>query len=169
MIFLSSLRLCFWNYKRWSMQRKDKQINDITVIHDILSKATVCRLGLCENNRPYVVPLCFGYKDNTLYFHCAGQGKKLDILRNNNNVCFEIDIDYEVVKACKVCDWGMKYKSVIGFGKAMFIKDVEKKCKALDVIMCQYSEGNFEYPANAIENTVVIKVQIESMTGKQSG
>ena len=151
------------------MRRKDKQINDVAVINDILSSTRVCRLALCENNQPYVVPLCFGYKDNTLYFHCAGQGKKLDILRKNKNVCFEIDIDCEVVKADQPCDWGMKYKSVIGFGKAVFIENIEQKCKALDVIMQQYSGGTFEYPANAIENIVVIKIGIESMTGKQSG
>lgn len=151
------------------MRRKDKQINDIAAIEDILSKASVCRLGLCENNQPYVVPLCFGYKDNTLYFHCAGQGKKLDILRKNNNVCFEVDIERELIKADQACDWGMKYKSVIGFGKAVFIKDVEQKRKALDIIMQQFSKDTFEYSSNTIKNIVVIKVKIESMTGKQSG
>lgn len=151
------------------MRRKDKEINDITAIEDILSKALVCRLGLCENEKPYVVPLCFGYKDNTLYFHSAREGKKLDILRKNNNVCFEVDIDCDIIKADKPCDWGMKYKSVIGFGKATFIEDIESKHKALDILMQQYSEGAFEYPTNVIENIVVIKVEIESMTGKQSG
>jgi hypothetical protein len=151
------------------MRRKDKEIKDITAIEEILSRATVCRLGLCEANQPYVVPLCFGYKDNVLYFHCASQGKKLEILRKNNNVCFEVDIDCEIVKANKACDWGMKYKSVIGFGKAVFIEDAELKRKALDVIMQQYSEGTFEYPEEAIKNTTIIKVEIESMTGKQSG
>ena len=151
------------------MHRNDKQINDIAASEDILSKATVCRLGMCEANQPYVVPLCFGYKDNTLYFHCAGQGKKLDILRKNNNVCFEVDIDSRVIKADQACDWGMKYKSVIGFGKAVFIEDVESKRKALDIIIRQYSEKPFEYPEEAVKNTVVIKVEIESMTGKQSG
>jgi nitroimidazol reductase NimA-like FMN-containing flavoprotein (pyridoxamine 5'-phosphate oxidase superfamily) len=131
--------------------------------------ARVCRLGLCEGDQPYIVPLCFGYKDNALYFHCAGQGKKLDILRRNNNVCFEVDIDSQVMKADQACDWEMKYKSVIAFGKAVFIKDIESKRKALDVIMHEYSDGTFEYPANAIDNMVVIKIEIESMTGKQSG
>lgn len=151
------------------MRRKDKQINDIAVIDGILSSAVVCRLGLCENNRPYVVPLCFGYKDNALYFHCASKGKKLDILRKNNNVCFEIDIDHEIIKADQACEWGMKYKSIIGFGKAVFIEDAELKHKALDIIMRQFSEKPFEYPDNAIENIVVMKVEIESMTGKLSG
>ncbi len=75
------------------MRRKDKQINDVGVINDILSSATVCRLGLCKNDRPDVVPLCLGYESNVLYFHCGSQGKKLGILRKNNNVCFEIDIE----------------------------------------------------------------------------
>ena len=151
------------------MRRKDEQINDISAIEEILRGATVCRLGLCEANQPYVVPLCFGYKDNTLYFHCASRGKKPDILRKNNNVCFEVDIDHKITKADQACDWTMKYKSVIGFGKAVFVEDVELKRKALDVIMQQYSDGTFEYPANVIENIVVIKVEIESMTGKKSG
>ncbi len=150
------------------MHRNDKQINDTAAIEDILSRATVCRLGLCVNNQPYVVPLCFGYKDNALYFHCAGQGKKLDILRKNNNVCFEVDIERELIKGEAACDWGMKYKSVIGFGKAVFIEGTESKRKALDIIMQQFSKDTFEYPANAIENIVVIKINIESMTGKQS-
>ena len=150
------------------MRRKDKQINDIAAIEDILSKATVCRLGLCEANQPYVVPLCFGYKDSALYFHCAGQGKKLDILRKNNNVCFEVDIDHELIKAGKPCDLGMKYKSVIGFGKAVFIEEVELKRKAFDIILQHFSEGAFEYPEEAVKNTAVIKVEIQSMTGKKS-
>ena len=151
------------------MRREDKEINDVAVIDDILSNAVVCRLGLCAENRPYVVPLCFGYKDDALYFHCASGGKKLDILRKNNNVCFEVDIDYKIINADQPCDWGMKYKSVIGFGKAVFIEDIESKRKALDVIMQQYSKKSFEYPEKTIKNTAVVKVEIKSMTGKQSG
>ncbi len=151
------------------MRRKDKQINDIAAIEDILSRATVCRLGLCENNQPYVVPLCFGYEENALYFHCAMEGKKLEILRKNENVCFEVDIEREFIKGEAACEWGMKYKSVIGFGKAVFVEDAESKRKALDIIMQNYSEGAFEYSEEAVKKTVVIKVEIESMTGKQSG
>ena len=150
------------------MRKKDKQISDVAGIENVLSRATVCRLGLCADNRPYIVPLCFGYEDNALYFHCAGQGEKLDILKKNNNVCFEVDIDHEVVKADKGCDWSMKYKSIIGFGEAVVIEDVELKRKALDIIMQQYSEKSFGYPEETVKNTTVIKVEIESMTGKES-
>ena len=151
------------------MRRKDQEINDIATIEGIIRKAQVCRLALSENGRPYIVPLCFGYKDNTLYFHSAREGKKLDILRKNNNVCFEIDIDKELVKGKKACNCSMKYRSVIGFGRAELIDDIEQKRRALNIIMQNYFEGLFRYPEESIENIVIIKVEIESMTGKKLG
>ena len=150
------------------MRRKDKEITDKAEIESIIGRSMVCRLAMTDKGQPYIVPLCFGYKDNTLYFHSAGQGKKLDILKKNNLVCFEFDIDCEPIKEDKACDWGMKYKSVVGFGKASFIKDFESKCKALDVIMQQYSGESFVYPEAKVKNAVVIKVEIENMTGKYS-
>ena len=105
------------------MRQKDKEVADITEIENIICKASVCRLGLCENEHPYIVPLCFGYKNNALYFHSAPDGRKLDMLKKNNNVCFEIDIDNDLVKAEKACDCVMKYISVIGFVKVELIDD----------------------------------------------
>ena len=151
------------------MRRKEKEIKDIAAIEEILRRARVCRLGLCEDNRPYVVPVCFGYKDNALYIHCGPEGKKIEMLRKNNNVCFEVDIDDKLVKTERPCKWGLNYKSVIGFGKAVFIEDVESKRKALDVIMRQFSANTFDYPEETIRKTTIIKIEIESMSGKQSG
>jgi nitroimidazol reductase NimA-like FMN-containing flavoprotein (pyridoxamine 5'-phosphate oxidase superfamily) len=151
------------------MRRKDQEINDIATIEEIIRKAQVCRLGLSENGQPYIVPLCFGYKDNTLYFHSAREGKKLEILRKNNNVCFEIDIDQEPVKGKKACNCSMKYRSVIGFGKAELIEDIETKRRALNIIMQNYFEGFFKYPEESVNNTMIIKVEIESITGKKLG
>ena len=71
------------------MRRKDKEIKDKEVIESIIKRATVCRIALSENNVPYIVPLSFGYKDNCLYFHSAPEGRKIDIIKQNNNVCFE--------------------------------------------------------------------------------
>ena len=70
------------------MHRNDKEIKDVAAIEGVLRAAKVCRLGLCDGDRPYVVALCFGYDGDALYFHSAGQGKKLDILRKNNNPGF---------------------------------------------------------------------------------
>lgn len=151
------------------MRRNDKEIHDRDAVEAIIRDSLVCRLALSDENRPYVVPLCFGYRDNALYFHSSPEGKKIEILRKNGNVCFEFDIDQEVVQDEKPCKWTMNYRSVIGFGKGSLVENLEEKKKGLDVIMQQYSGRSFEYLQPEIENTVIIKVEIESMTGKESG
>ena len=150
------------------MRRSEKEIVDRVAIESIIRRARVCRLGLADGDRPYVVPLCFGYRDNALYFHAAREGMKLDILRRNDKVCFEFDIDGEVVKSGDPCRWGMRYQSVIGFGRAVFVEDVASKHRALQIIVNQYAEGSFSFPAEAVGDTAVIRVDIEHMTGKQS-
>jgi nitroimidazol reductase NimA-like FMN-containing flavoprotein (pyridoxamine 5'-phosphate oxidase superfamily) len=152
------------------MRKKEKEIKDENTIESIIKRATVCRIGLSENNVPYIVPLNFGYKDNCLYFHSAREGKKIDMIGSNNDVCFEIDIDSEIVKGEDACGWSMKYYSIIGFGKASFVEGVKKKREALDIIMEHYSgKLPYNYPDEAVNNTAIIKVKIESMTGKKSG
>ena len=156
---------------RTAMRRKDKEITDKSDIEAIIAKARICRMGIVDGNRPYIVPLCFGYQDNTFYFHSASDGKKIELLRSNNRVCFELDVDCKVVGGDTACDWGMHYKSVIGFGRAEFVEDPVEKKQALDIIMRQYAgmEGSFEYKDSALRNTVVLQVRVVEMTAKQSG
>ncbi len=149
------------------MRRKDREIKSREEIEAIIEKSLVCRLGMADEDGPYIVPLSFGYADNRLYFHSAKEGRKLDILRKNNKVCFEFDTDKEIVRGDKACDWGIKFKSVIGFGKAFIVEDVESKKAALDIIMAHYSSGQFAYDEKNLKRTVIIKVEIESMTGKK--
>ncbi|MBF0397778.1 MAG: pyridoxamine 5'-phosphate oxidase family protein [Desulfobacterales bacterium] len=151
------------------MRRKDKEITDKTIIDSIINKASVCRLALSDENIPYIVPLSFGYKDNALYFHSAPQGKKIDILKKNNKVCFEFDISNDIVKDEIACKWGMKYFSIIGFGKAEFIDDLELKQNALNIIMEHYSNQSFTYLDDIVEKIAIIKVDIENISGKKSG
>jgi nitroimidazol reductase NimA-like FMN-containing flavoprotein (pyridoxamine 5'-phosphate oxidase superfamily) len=151
------------------MRRKDKEIKDPAAIEALIRRARVCRLAMCEDNHPYVVPLCFGYKENTLYFHSASEGRKVDILKKNSGVCFEVDLDQELVQAPEACKWGMKYRSVIGFGKASFVEDPGEKKRALDLIMEHYGGRSFPYREASLGTILVVKVEIESMTGKQAG
>ena len=150
------------------MRRSDKEITDRKAIEDIILRSKVCKLAMCEQNMPYIVPLCFGFKNNTLYFHSAPKGKKIEILRKNPNVCFEFEIFTQIIKSAKACKWGMRYKSVIGFGKAGFITDDDLKRQAFDIIMNQYADGSFIYEDALLKSVVVINVEIQSMTGKQS-
>jgi len=150
------------------MRRKEKEITEASAIEAIIKKSLVCRLALSDGNFPYIVPLCFGYRDKVLYFHGSLKGKKIDIIRKNQNICFEFDINTEIVKAEDACHWSMKYKSVIGFGKAVLLEDLDEKRKALNIIMSQYSDRTFQFNDATLKGTIVIKVEIESMTGKQS-
>ena len=150
------------------MRRSEREITDRTEIEEIIRKASICRLALSDNGTPYIVPVCFGYENDTLYFHSATEGRKLDILKRNNRVCFEMDIETKLVVAEKACGWGMNYRSVIGFGTASVVEDQAGKQKGLDAIMRQYSGPEGDYSQEALNRTTVIKVEIESLTGKQA-
>ena len=62
----------------------------------------------------------------------------------------------------------MQYQSVIGFGKAVLLEDMAEKQKAVGIIVRQYSDKTLQLPDTTLRKTVVIKVPIDSMTGKRS-
>jgi hypothetical protein len=113
-----------------------------------------------------MVPLCFGYEKGVLYFHSAAEGRKLEIIHKNPRVCFEVDIDWKLLRSGDRCS--LKYKSVIGFGNASFIEASKDKRNALDLIMRHYDQEPIEYPEPIVKSIAVIKVEIEEMTGKAS-
>ncbi|WP_317063690.1 pyridoxamine 5'-phosphate oxidase family protein [Methanoculleus caldifontis] len=98
------------------MRRKDKEITDPALLSAVLREAFVCRLGLVDGDRPYVVPMNFAHSGGCLYLHSAGEGRKIEILGRNNRVCFEAETGVELVRAEKACDFGARYLSVIGAG-----------------------------------------------------
>ncbi len=124
------------------MRRKEKEIKNKNMIESILQEADHCVVALSNNNSPYIVPMNFGYKNQTLYLHSSNEGKKIEILKVNNRVSFGVEINIELVKDQNPCKWGMKYKSVVGHGYAYFIEDSEKKKEALDIIMAKYSKNS---------------------------
>ena len=151
------------------MRREEREITDITEIEKVIKKAICCRIGLVDDDEPYVVPVCFGYERNAIYFHGALEGRKAELIKKNSKVCFEIDTDVAVVKSEKPCGWAMKYKSVIGVGRASILENDEEKAQALKLIMQRYSEGEFNFSNSALDSVLVVRVNIESITGKQSG
>jgi len=151
------------------MRKKEGEITGIDEIERIIGKAICCRIGLVDNGEPYIVAVCFGYERNALYFHGALEGRKVELIKKNNKVCFEIDTDVEVVKTEDPCSWTMKYRSVIGVGRAYVLKSYEEKTHGLRLIMKQYSEDEFSFPKSKLDSVLVVRVNIESITGKQSG
>jgi len=151
-----------------AMRKKEKAVTEQKAIASIIHDSLVCRLGLMDGEYPYVVPLNFGYQDNVLYFHTGQKGKKVELLKRNPNVCVEFDIDHHVKASDNPCKWGMKYRSVVGYGKASFMDDPESKKRALDIIMAHYGGSASGYPEVNLEKTLIVKVAIESMTGRRS-
>ncbi len=145
-----------------------ERTTDRETIDGIIRRASVCRIGLCDDGRPYVVPVCFGYAGDALYFHSAPRGRKLDILRRNNRVCFEFDVDVETVPAKSACGWSIRFRSVVGFGDASLVEDPEEKKEALDAIMAQYGGQPGEYAASTLAKTAVVKIEIQRMTARVS-
>jgi uncharacterized protein len=148
------------------MRRNERQISDRNSIDTIIRRCHVCRLGMCDNGQPYIVPLSFGYDGHYVYFHAALEGRKVDILKRNSRVCFELDILEEVVSSDQACSWSMKYESVIGFGVAEIVENIEAKKAALNCIMQQYSGSNWNFNEQTLENTLAIRVKVQEIHAK---
>lgn len=151
------------------MRRKDREIDDRSAIEEILRRAAVCRIAMFDGQSPYLVPMCFGYAGDCLYLHCATEGKKTDILKENPRVCFEVDVDQELIRGPQPCQWGLRYRSVIGFGNAVIVEDLKEKQCALDVLMEHFGGEASSYPDNGLCQVTIIRIDIESLTGKQAG
>jgi hypothetical protein len=150
------------------MRRRDREITDISVMESIIRGSSVCRMGLCDGGRPYVVPMNFGYRDGKVFMHSAMEGEKLDIIRKNPDVCLVFETDLEIVRAEEACSFSMKYRSVIARGRASIQEEAADKAYGLNVIMDHYTGKEFEFPAQVLQRIVVITVDIEEMTGKQN-
>ena len=148
------------------MRRKEREITVRDEIDGIIRRCRVCRLALCDGTRPYIVPLHFGYDGRFLYFHSAGEGRKIDMIRKNNRVCFEFDILHDIIEAEQACDWGSKYESVIGSGTAEIVDTLEAKKDALGWIMRQYGSDNRDFAEASLGKTLVLRVSILEISGK---
>ncbi len=148
------------------MRKKEREITDKAILEELLMRARICRLGLHDGEWPYVVPVNFGYAGGHIYFHSSQKGRKMDILRAHPRVCFELDMDVEVVAGERPCNYTTNYKSVIGFGTAVILEDEAEKIEGLRVIMRRHGGPVEGYRPEVVPRTAVIRIDIESMTGK---
>lgn len=140
-------------------------------IEKIIKKCNVCFIGVVDDDMPYVLPMNFGYKDNVIYLHSAPEGRIIDILNKNKNICITFSTDHELVFQHPevACSYRMKSKSVVAWGKVIFQEDFEKKKEALHIIMEQYSEKKFEYSEPAIKNVKVWEIPVDKVSCKEFG
>lgn len=152
-----------------TMRRKEREITDRNEIDEIMCLGTVMHLALSDHHLPFLVPVFYTYDGTYLYFHSAKAGTKIDIIKENNNVCFEISIDHGIVESDLACDFEARHRTVIGFGKAGFVEDEEEKIRALDGIVAKFTDKKFEYPKGNLNATAVIRIDISSLKGKKHG
>ncbi|MBN1401107.1 MAG: pyridoxamine 5'-phosphate oxidase family protein [Anaerolineae bacterium] len=152
-----------------AMRRADREISDRAEIEAIIAEARVCHLGLCDGAEPYVVPVSFGYLDGSVYIHSARQGRKLDLLRRNPQACVEFALEDALRQGERACDWGLSYRSVIGWGRAALIEDPEAKAAGLNAIMAHYGGAPEQYTPAELDRVALIRIDLERIRGKRAG
>ena len=154
------------------MRRNDREVKDINEIEEIIRLCKTCHAAMVDDGKPYVVPLSYGYRilDNTvleLYFHSAYEGRKIDILKRNNRVCFEMMYEGKPVNADTPCNSGYYYASVIGNGEVVFITDAAGKCEALSML-CKHQIGKETvFTDDQTKNVCIFKITSTEFTGKK--
>jgi nitroimidazol reductase NimA-like FMN-containing flavoprotein (pyridoxamine 5'-phosphate oxidase superfamily) len=150
------------------MRKAEREIKDPEEMERVIMRAEVCRLAMIDDGEPYIVPMNFGYRDRRLYFHCAREGRKLDVLRAHPRVCFELEGEAALVEGERACQWTTRFESVIGWGKAEIVTDPYGVEEGLRILMEHYSPGSGDFDPRSLSLTAIIRVDVEMMTGKRS-
>ena len=152
------------------MTKRERQVTDPVQIAHILDTGKVLHLGLAVNNEPYVVPMNYGYTMEegklVLYLHSALQGKKLDMMRSNPNVFFEIDCDLMPFEGRVPCQYGLVYSSIMGRGTATIVEDVEEKKQAMSLLMKTQTGKDFSFEDRLVIIVAVIRIDVTEYTAK---
>jgi nitroimidazol reductase NimA-like FMN-containing flavoprotein (pyridoxamine 5'-phosphate oxidase superfamily) len=152
------------------MRKANQEILSEELLGEILLGEVVCRIAMMDGDRPYLLPFNYGYRDGCIYIHSAPEGRKIELLKRNNLVCFEIEHSVKVIRAGKACGWSTLYRSVVGYGTVEIVSDDAGKRQGLGIIMAQHgAPGLTDFTADSLNGMVILKLTITSVTGKQSG
>ena len=159
--------------KKYHMNRSDREIEDKLELKRIVRNGKFVVISMCSDNSPYVVTMNYGYDDrkNALYFHAAFKGLKMDIIKQNSNVCATVieDLGYKPGE----CDHG--YRSVVFWGKMSVIDDLEEKKYGLNILLNHLEEQPDEVKKKLLKEDsryekmqmAILRLDIEEMTGKE--
>jgi nitroimidazol reductase NimA-like FMN-containing flavoprotein (pyridoxamine 5'-phosphate oxidase superfamily) len=150
------------------MRRREKAITDRGELRRILREARVCRVAVVDGDRPYLVPLTFALDGEDLVLHSARAGRKIDALRRNPAVCFEVEEGVELVRGERACDFGMRFRTVIGFGDVEFVEDPAERARLLGLFGPRYGAPGAAVPDAEVQRTCVLRVRVRELTGKRS-
>ena len=145
------------------MRRKDREISDPLFFQELFRKCDVIVLSFHDGEFPYAVPLSFVEYEGALYMHCALEGHKLDCIARDPHVHFNAfdSVEVDLVKA------SAHFRSVSGSGLAETVEDEEERRAVMCALMQKYT-GRGEIPAHKdMGRTLVVKIAVTSLTGKQ--
>lgn len=149
---------------------REKLVTDMDEIVKILDNSKVVHVGMIDGDKPYVVPMNYGYtlEDGklTLWLHCAKRGRKLDVLRTNNKVFFEMECGIQPFEGDIACRYGISYSSIMGRGTAEIVEDVEVKKAALSHLMKAQTGMDFEFEDKMTTIVSIIKIDTIEFTAK---
>jgi len=152
------------------MRRKEKEIDKKEIIEGILRRQLICTIALNDKDSPHVIPLNYGYEDNTLFFHSAPEGRKMDLIRKDGRASFLIDDYHRILTDDVPCGWTTAYRSLMGTGIIEIVTNPGEKKRGLDIIMAHHGSTEAKvYREGQIEKMVILKLNIDSITCKQSG
>ena len=153
------------------MRRKDREITDFDEIVGVLKRCDACTIAMNDSGYPYQFTLNYGLQMEdqqvTLYFHSARQGKKLDLIAENDKASFTTVNPQEVIFCSETCKATMYFESVVGHGKIEFVEDPSDKRIALNAIVTKYLDTKIDAPDAILDLTCIFKLTIEEMTGKR--
>jgi nitroimidazol reductase NimA-like FMN-containing flavoprotein (pyridoxamine 5'-phosphate oxidase superfamily) len=154
------------------MRRKDREVTEPEKIDEIIRSCDCCRVGLADEGAVYIVPLSFGYSAadglRVFYFHGAAEGRKMDLIRKNPDVGFELDTGHGLTLSEKGCGCSFRFQSVIGRGKAALVEDPEERLTALRILMEQYGgKKDWTFDEHVLCRTAVWKLTVEEISCKQ--
>ncbi len=150
---------------------KTIKIDENEEIEKIIKSCQTCYLGVANTDgTPYVLPMNFGYEDETIYIHSGPTGELIDIVNENPKVCVTFCTEGKLVfqHPQVACSYRMKSKSVVAWGNVEFLDDDDlvNKEKALNILMAQYSDKEFKYSTPALKNVKIWKIVPTKITCK---
>jgi nitroimidazol reductase NimA-like FMN-containing flavoprotein (pyridoxamine 5'-phosphate oxidase superfamily) len=142
---------------------------DHATVYEILDAGFICHVGFIENGNPFVIPMTYGRKDNTVYLHGASTSRLMNLLSLGGMVCITVTHIDGIVVARSMFDTSANYRSVVLFGKAELTGDDEKE-DALYRISEHILPGRWNEVrqplANELKATTILKLSIDSATAK---
>lgn len=153
------------------MRRSEREITDTGVIEEILSKAHTCYLSLQGEEYPYTVPLSYGHTyeegELVLYFHCAPEGKKLELIRQNPKVSFCIAIEDGLIAGPVACNYSYSYRSLMGIGEIRILTEPQELTVALNTVMRHHDQKiDLTYPHSMLQRTAGLKLCVKELSAK---